>query len=288
MKNILLSIKILLGLSFLFSAYTKIIAPGFYELTMINQGINLDRLYIAWIGRFMISLEILLGIAFLINLNIKKITSPATFVLLLIFTVHLSYLVLSGNSENCGCFGEMIEMTPAESIIKNIILMFLTIFVFMKSTLKPFKVKPFLIVGIISLGLTFSFAPIKQNNDFQFKKFTHFEGAGVVDLAEGEKLIGVFNTNCDHCQEAATKLGTYKNENIPPIYALFYNEIEEVGPKEFSAKTNTNYPYIVVGDDDFWNLLKNSPPIIYHLKDGKIIQYFDGEEIAERINETFK
>lgn len=109
-----------------------------------------------------------------------------------------------------------------------------------------------------------------------------------VDLTKGEKLLGIFNTNCDHCQETASKLQGFNNKNVPSIYALFYNEIEEIGPKEFSKKTNTNYPYIVIGDDDFWTLLKNSPPIIYHLKDGEVIQYFEGEEIAERINTEFQ
>ena len=288
MKKALILINIILGISFLFSAYTKIIAPGFFELTMISQGINLDRIYISYISRILIAFEIILGLAFLLNLSVKKITAPATILLLTIFTIHLAYLVISGNDENCGCFGEMIKMTPLESIFKNIILLILTIFAFMKSKRTTIKSISFSIVVIASLILTFSFAPIQQTDDFKFKKFTQFEGAGVVDLAEGEKLLAVFNTNCDHCQETATKLGQYDNHNIPPIYALFYNEIEEIGPKEFSEKTNTNYPYIVVGDDDFWTLLKNSPPIIYHLKDGEVIQYFEGEEIAERINANFQ
>ena len=122
--------------------------------------------------------------------------------------------------------------------------------------------------------------------EFPFAKFTQFS-TETVDLTKGEYLVGIFNTNCDHCQDAATGLRKLDNNNVPKMYALFYNEIEEIGPKEFSAKTNTNYPFIVIGDDDFWTLLKNNPPIIYHIKESKIIQWYDGENIAERIDSSF-
>ena len=136
---------------------------------------------------------------------------------------------------------------------------------------------------LLFINLCFAQTTVTIDNLSKFKEFSSEQ----VDLTKGEKLLGVFNTNCDHCQETATKLAQFENNNIPPIYALFYNEIEEIGPKEFSDKTNTNYPFIVIGDDDFWDLLKNNPPIIYHLKDGKVIQYFEGKEIADRINAEF-
>jgi len=139
-------------------------------------------------------------------------------------------------------------------------------------------------VLLLIINFGFSQTTVTIDNLSKFKEFSTEK----VNIVEGEKLLGIFNTNCDHCQETATKLQEFNNKNIPPIYALFYNEIEEVGPKEFNDKTNTNYPYIIIGDDDFWTLLKNSPPIIYHVKDGKIINYYEGEEIAERINANFQ
>lgn len=123
--------------------------------------------------------------------------------------------------------------------------------------------------------------------EFPFTKFKQFS-TETIDLTKGEYLVGIFNTNCDHCQDVATALGKLGNTNIPKLYALFYNEIEEMGPKEFSEKTNTNYPYIVIDDEDFWTILKNNPPIIYHVKDGKVVQWFDGDGIAEIIDNEFK
>ena len=289
MKNLVLVARILISISFLFSAYTKWIAPGFFELTMISQGVFDDREVAALFARFIIGLEVAIGIGFLQPYWIKKLIAPGTILLLFIFSAQLLYLIATGNDENCGCFGEMIKMTPTESVLKNVVFIGLTIFVYLKSEVNMNKLIIPLSILVVSILGSYVMLPIqKDDGTFTFAKFTKFEGHGVVDLAEGEYLVGVFNTNCDHCQETATKLGKLTNNNIPKLFALFYNEIPEVGPKEFGEKTSTDYPYVIIGDDDFWGLLKSSPPIIYHVKDGEIIKYYEGDEIAEEINAQFQ
>ena len=43
--------------------------------------------------------------------------------MLAVFVGHLTYVTFlsGGNSGNCGCFGELLPMTPIEAIIKNIV-----------------------------------------------------------------------------------------------------------------------------------------------------------------------
>ena len=84
---------------------------------------------------------------------------------------HLSYVTFAtgGNSGNCGCFGELIPMTPIQAIIKNIIAIFLLVYL---SYLLP-KTNDkniFWIVAGITLATIISIfllAPIKKiTNDF--------------------------------------------------------------------------------------------------------------------------
>ena len=84
-----------------------------------------------YFSRILIGIEFALGIAILLKDYLKKITIPATILLLAVFTIHLSYTTfVSGNAGNCGCFGDLIPMTPVEAIIKNIIAIGLLVWLF--------------------------------------------------------------------------------------------------------------------------------------------------------------
>ena len=50
-----------------------------------------------------------------------------------IFSIHLSTQIF-GESENCGCFGDLIPMTPLEFLIKNIITLVILFLIYQKST----------------------------------------------------------------------------------------------------------------------------------------------------------
>jgi thiol-disulfide isomerase/thioredoxin len=137
-KNISWSIRIVVALLFLVSAIAKIskgwisdfpyidFSPYFAISTFeVKQLLTLgfsDTLA-PYFSRILIGIEFALGFLLLSNNFLKRITIPATVGLLSVFIIHLSYVTFlsGGNSGNCGCFGELIPMTPIEAIIKNII-----------------------------------------------------------------------------------------------------------------------------------------------------------------------
>ena len=197
MRNILAGLRILLGITFLFSAYTKFVDPGFFKITLMVRGLAHDRFFAAQLARFFIGLEFTLGILSSLPFYIKKLIT-ASLLLLGGFTLHLFYLWSIGDTENCVCFGEMISMTPVESIIKNIVLVVISAFLFWKTPKDIRSIKPvFLITGIIIASM-WLLLPLPNYSDYPFQKFTQFEYAGRVDLAAEEKpwqfLIWTENT----------------------------------------------------------------------------------------------
>ena len=66
-------LRILLGITFLFSAYTKFVGPGFFEITLMDQGLAPDRFFAAQLARFFIGLEFALGILMLLPFYTKKL-----------------------------------------------------------------------------------------------------------------------------------------------------------------------------------------------------------------------
>jgi hypothetical protein len=71
-----------------------------------------------YLARFIIALEIAIAIAILQPHFIKRIIIPSIILLLIAFCLHLAiqmyqYGAMNGN---CGCFGQLIPMTPLEAI----------------------------------------------------------------------------------------------------------------------------------------------------------------------------
>lgn len=76
-----------------------------------------------YFSRILIGIELALGFLLLQKHYLRKFVIPVTVLLLVVFIGHLTYVTFlsGGNSGNCGCFGELLPMTPIEAIIKNVV-----------------------------------------------------------------------------------------------------------------------------------------------------------------------
>jgi hypothetical protein len=76
-----------------------------------------------YFSRTLIGIEMALGLLLLQKNWLLKFIIPVTTLLLLVFIGHLTYVTFlsGGTSGNCGCFGELLPMTPIEAIIKNVV-----------------------------------------------------------------------------------------------------------------------------------------------------------------------
>jgi uncharacterized membrane protein YphA (DoxX/SURF4 family) len=75
------------------------------------------------IGMIMIVLEIVLGIAVLLFYRMS-VTTVLLLLLMVFFTFLTFYSAYFNKVTDCGCFGDAIKLTPWESFIKDVILMF--------------------------------------------------------------------------------------------------------------------------------------------------------------------
>ncbi len=281
MKNKINYYKIILriafGSVFIFSAYTKLISPGIVEVTLIEQGLFVYRDAAAVFVRLLIGIEFSLGILYILNCELKRIVIPSSLIFLIASTLYLFYTgYILKDMDNCGCFGDVIPMSPLESIIKNIILLAL-IFYFIK--LNPDNKNNILVVFFtvfLTISLVFIVLPLKSYEDFKFGDITSFVGKGRVDLTEGEKFIVILNTECEHCQELAKELSSLKSNQAisSKIFALLFSE-GNISVDSFKLLTKFDYPYYRIDIDKFFDLIGTSPPRIYWLKDGIVKEYWD-------------
>ena len=255
MKIVSKILQLLLGITFLFSAYTKAVGPGFFEITLMDQGIAPDRIIASYLARFFIGLEFALGFLMFLPFYVKRLMQ-FTFFLLGGFTLHLIYLWSIGDTDNCGCFGEMISMTPEQSIIKNMIMLAIAFVVFRSAQTKKIKIIIPIVFSAATIISMWIILPIPNHKEFPFESFTHFETRGRVDLSSGENLVAIFNLDCEHCQQAATELGELKRnqENFPELYVLYFQE-GSTTVEDFESITQSSFPFDLIEVNTFFYLI---------------------------------
>ncbi|HSZ72213.1 MAG TPA: MauE/DoxX family redox-associated membrane protein [Cytophagaceae bacterium] len=178
-NNIILTLRLTTTALFLFSAVAKLYPIEAFEKQLVDLG------FASWttapyLSRAIIGFEAFLGLAFLQKNYLRSWIIPLTAGLLVVFCLHLGYTIYTtGNSGNCGCFGQLIKMTPLEALIKNIITLGLLGYLY-KLTAHYEKKKilvPSALLAVTYIGLFIAF-PVKSYG-------THFnEEASVADTVK--------------------------------------------------------------------------------------------------------
>ena len=277
--------RIFLGIVFVFSAYTKFVGPGFFEITLIDQGLLSSRGQAQHAARFLIGFEFALGLLMLLPYYTKQLMAIAN-LMLIGFTIHLGYLWAIGDNENCGCFGEMISMSPAESIVKNILMLAVSAWLWIKSPSKATNQTILFGGAMIIITSMWVFLPIPDQMEFPVNQYTNFSSVGRTDLSSGEKLVAILNLDCEHCQELSVELGKMNKTNkLPDVYAFYFKE-GETTVEQFEQMTNTSFPYVEIDVNTFFDLIGESPPRVYVLNDGSVDAIID-EDIANTLDKRY-
>ena len=108
--------RVLPGILFLFSATAKLIGIDAFEIYLFSFGwFSLGTAYL--LARLVIAAEYTLGLLLIANLC-PKTAWWGSVAMLAVFSVFLGWLALSGNRENCNCFGELVNLNPLQSLGK--------------------------------------------------------------------------------------------------------------------------------------------------------------------------
>ncbi|PWS27368.1 DoxX family protein [Pedobacter yonginense] len=136
MRNKLLSFaRIFVGALFIFSGLIKANDPlGFgYKLQEYFEVFHMDFLngIATGIAIFLCSLEIILGALLLLGFWSKKV-AWGLLVLIIFFTLLTFISAAFKVVTSCGCFGDAIPLTPWQSFGKDLILLVLIVYIFVK------------------------------------------------------------------------------------------------------------------------------------------------------------
>lgn len=140
--NILLNVsRILFGLTFLFSGFTKAVDPMGSAYKFIDY---FREFSLTFFNPFAIPLAVILAaIEFAVGACIlfgvmRRTATTLGLLFMMFFTPLTLYLAIANPVKDCGCFGDAFILTNWETFYKNIVLLAMAIFLFIKrESLQP-------------------------------------------------------------------------------------------------------------------------------------------------------
>ena len=156
MKTVLLIVRWVVGILFIFSGLIKVNDPVGLSYKM-QEFFEVGHLYFlndyALLFAIVLNVfEVLAGVAVIIGWQFT-LFSRLLLVLIVFFTFLTGYALFSGKIKACGCFGDCIPITPAQSFGKDILLLVLIVFLLLfRSSIQP-SVKPTTAMVLLSFTL---------------------------------------------------------------------------------------------------------------------------------------
>lgn len=130
-----------IGLTFILSAVLKAISiNSFSQTVQLYCGLlGMDELseYNKSLSIAIIVLELMIGIGAFVKPLQNIVICFCPFVLgFFTYITYINYYSLYGNIESCGCFGELVHLSPDESFYKNVVLLGMSLILFLINNMK--------------------------------------------------------------------------------------------------------------------------------------------------------
>lgn len=293
-SKVIIALRILFFIFFFVSGLSKIypnpdVAIHLFEKEQL-QPVGIPFCLSTWFSRALIGLEFLVAFGFLLPFYFKKITLPLSIFLLLFFSLFLGFEVfyLGKWTGNCGCFGQLIPMTPPESLVKNVVaLLLLGFFYRNKANISDRKKPSFWLIPVFYLMIfsgiyllspkTCIYEKPAVENGMLSPEVKLFESK-FPKLKEGIQILCFFSPACPHCKDAAKDLNALSQKTkIDKHYIIFLED--EATPENMRAFVSisgikakyTTLPFMEFPTD-------TDPPAVLILKNGQVVKRFFGKE----------
>ncbi|MBP1630976.1 MAG: DoxX protein [Bacteroidetes bacterium] len=293
--------RIIIGIVFILSALFKYLSIENVDLFFFEHGV-FNWVFTTFVSRFLIAIETILGL-----MLIFRIYPKVSYLLSLLFLSFFSlYIILKPylfdvSTENCFCFGDVLVFNDIQTLIKNIILILIVLFLIPRKGKKNRYSKVLLILfSITSIGAVYSINPpdiIKAkifNNSVSinykaFEDLSNLNNVKELKINEGKKVICLYSTGCKYCKFAAKKISiiiTNNNLHKDSFIEIFWGNRKNVDSFHKEANIDS-ISYTFVPAPLFLEATKNKQPIIILLNNGKIEKLYKLTTIDERYIVSF-
>ena len=306
------SIEIILGVFFLVSAATKVVNLDAFAVQISLYGVIENHTLLRAAAFGTVSLEALLGAGFIAASRFRGLFYGVATGLTIVFSGLIAYAWAYKGLEDCGCFGEALKMTPAQSLWKNLALVMVLGAGWYGTRSLPQRsasrsVKSSLPIAAAILGLTLvtglglwnnprsnatgasTVPPAEIDKNRPFQRFQFSYDGREYNLGEGRYLIAMLNATCEHCIASVPDINILAGSpELPELIALMMADSgdEETQLRQFRLETQPEFPTQLIGMLDFVEFIESAPPRLIYVRDGIEIHGWDWDDRAPSIDEV--
>ena len=307
--------RIGIGGMFVIAAILKLMSIDEFEIYIYSFNV-LDFLLTSFVSRIIIAGEFILGLFLILKVN-YKFTWNATMTVLILFTLFLIYAAIFRNDTNCHCFGELVELSPVESIIKNVIAMIL-LSIDKWTNLKPqsskfnaqsSKLKAQSLIATSTLLIVFVVSPpdviynkiyseekeissyvLQESFDdivkINFENDTIvLDSTAVLETRERNLMIAIVSSGCKYCHLGVKKLSMImkrKGTDTGNVNVFIWGSDD--GILNFIKETDTeDLSYWKINPRQAIEITYGRFPVFIWLEDGEIVDIGDFRNITKTL-----
>ena len=244
------TLRVLIAAIFVFSAVSKLIGIDYFELYIFSFGL-FPLNFCFFLARLCIGAELVLALFTLCGW-FPRAMRLLTSTILILFSLFLCYAALIGRDDSCQCFGQLVDLSPTWSLLKNAILLALVLFYYRLTPPKPYKKAIFISLPFIS-SRTFSFprfifpsllaavllatpfavsipdnwyfGPAQQRyNEYHLQASLKDGQLKFYGVGEGRCVVAFVTPRCPYCKLARQKLDAIAWRHNIPSSKVFYIE----------------------------------------------------------------
>ena len=271
-------LRVVIGAVFCLSALSKLVAIDQFELYVYSYGwLSLSASYM--VARLCIGVELVVALMMWAGWY-QRLTRLATLLMLVFFSLVLCYAALVGRDDSCQCFGQLVEMDPGESLLKNAVLIVIVL-LFVPKGDRPRKrwgkaaavalgVLLLVVPFVVSIPDNWGFGPHRERLGEEALAEAVSEGGKLAQMGIGHerRMVAFVTPNCPYCKLAREKLGSMAKRHDIGEEKIVYVQPSDIGDSLFIAITYGARPLILLMDG---SEVKST----YHLRN------VDEEEVSE-------
>jgi uncharacterized membrane protein YphA (DoxX/SURF4 family) len=288
-------IRIGIGAFFIVSAILKLLSIDQFELYIYSfniVGFTLSGL----VARAIIAAEILLGLLLIVKVKYKA-AWWLTLLMLIGFSFLLVYVILFRNDSNCHCMGDLVEIKPSLSLIKNLVAIALMLCI-RKEEDYHFRgrvavlvvailaaiVPPFILFPVDNIYNLIYKTDNLNYNETEFNALMADSTMQGVSFEKGNYIVGVVASGCEFCHTGGLKLSEIvSNNQLDSNRVVYLIWGDSTSIRQFQTETKSDsFRFIQISPVRAIHIVNGQFPTFLLMHDGDVQSTADLHHLTEK------